>query len=104
MPSVSSNFNSSFGKRGVAQILVEDRRQVHAGLLIEVRDHVFRHDVPILEVLVEIVDQGPPACVVIHDAAQRVQKERAFEVLILRWFAVDAAGVMIGCWLRTFDL
>ena len=45
----------------VPQILIEDRRQVHPRLLVEVRHHVFGHDVLILEVLVEVVEQRPPA-------------------------------------------
>src|ERR1019366_9523853 len=59
------------GERGVAQVLVEDGRQVHAGLLIEVPHHVLGHDVLILEVLVEIVQQGPPARVVVDRSEER---------------------------------
>ena len=38
---------------GVTQVLIEDRRQVLAGLLVEERDDVLGHDVLVLEVLIE---------------------------------------------------
>ena len=79
------------GERAVAQVLVEDRRQVHAGLLVEIAHHVFGHDVLIFEVLVEIVEQGPPAGIVIHHAAQGIEEERSLEVLVLGRFLIDAA-------------
>ena len=45
---------------GVAQVLVEDGREVHAGVLVEVGDDVLGHDVLILEVLVEVVEEREP--------------------------------------------
>ena len=61
------------------------------GLLVEVRHDVLSHDVLILEVLVEIVQQRPPTLVIVHDAAQRVEEERALEIHVLRRCGIDAA-------------
>jgi hypothetical protein len=40
----------------VPQVLVEDWRKVHARVLIEVCHDIFRHDVLILEVLIEVME------------------------------------------------
>src|SRR5689334_5595549 len=77
--------------RSMPQILIENRGQVHSGVLVEIRDHVLGHDVLILEMLVEIMEKLPPAAVVIDDAAERVDKKRAFEILVLRRFTIYAA-------------
>ena len=41
----------------MAKVLIEDRRKVHAGVLVAVRDDVFGEDVVIFEVLIEVVEQ-----------------------------------------------
>ncbi len=58
----------------MAQVLIEDRSQILPRLAIEVGHDVLSHDVLVLEVLIEIVEQGPPTLVIVHDAAQRVDK------------------------------
>ena len=75
----------------MAQILIEKRRQIHAGLLVEVRHHILGHDVLIFEMLVEIVDQRPPARIIIDHVAQRVQKSAPLKYMILRRSRRDAA-------------
>ena len=75
----------------MAQILIEDRRQIHIRMQVEPRNHIVRHDVLVLEVLVEAMEQLPPFGIVVHHAAQRVEHQRAFEVLILRRLGIHAA-------------
>ena len=58
--------------------------------MIEVGHDVLSHDRLIFEMLIEIPQQRPPTLVVVHHAAQRVEKERAFEVLVLRRRCIDA--------------
>jgi hypothetical protein len=60
--------------RGVAEVLIENGSEVLARLLIEIRDHIFGHDVFVFEMLIEVVDEFEPARIVIHHAAQRIQK------------------------------
>ena len=64
--------------------------EIHPRLLIEIRDDIFRHNVLIFEMLVEIVNEFEPAIVIIHDAAKRVDEKRAFEIFVLRRRAVDS--------------
>ena len=78
------------GEIGPPQVLIEDRRQILLQLRVEEADDVLGHDVLVLEVLVGVAHQLPPPRVVIDDAAQRVQEERALEVHVL----VRACG---GC-------
>ena len=79
------------GDRGVAQVLVEDRRQVLAGLAVEVLDDVLGHDVLVLEAIVQASQDRPPALVVVDHAAQRVQEQGPLEILVLRRRGVLAA-------------
>jgi hypothetical protein len=68
----------------VPKVLVKNRAQIHARPLAEVLHHVLGHDVLILEMLVEVMKQLPPAFVVVDNAPQRINKERALEILIYR--------------------
>ena len=45
---------------------------------------ILGHDVLVLEPLVDVAQQLPPSRVVVDDAAERVQEERALEVHVLR--------------------
>ena len=40
----------------MAEVLIEDGREVHAGVLVAVRDDVLSEDVLIFEVLIEVVE------------------------------------------------
>src|SRR4051812_19241779 len=74
----------------MTKVLVEDGRQVHSGMGVEILHNVFGHDVPISEVLVEVVNKAPPTAVVIHHAAQRIDEKSTFEILVSRRSAIKA--------------
>ena len=71
---VAGEFQFEFGDGGVAEVLVEDGGEVHAGPLVDPGDHVFGHDVLIFEMLEKVVDEGEPFAVVAHDAAEGVKE------------------------------
>src|SRR5438309_12055547 len=76
----------------MTKVLAEDGRKVRSGLYIEISHNVFGHDVPISEVLVEVVNKPPPAAVVIHHAAQRIYEKSTFEILVGRRGAIKASS------------
>src|SRR5437660_1068764 len=76
---------------GVAEVLIEDRSHVHAGLLVEELQEILGHNVLILEMLVELVQEFPPAGIIVNDAPQSVDEEYAFEVLVGRRLTIYAA-------------
>src|SRR4030095_8109788 len=68
----------------MAQILIKYRSQVFSSSAIEKRYYVFSHYVLIFELLIELANQRKSAIIVINDASQCVQEQRAFEIHILR--------------------
>src|SRR6185295_5399945 len=76
---------------GLTKVLIEERGQVHASLLIKKPYHILRHDVLVLEALIKIVKELPPPRVVINDVAKRVEKQRSLKVHVLWRRAMDSA-------------
>src|ERR1039458_7154484 len=89
-------FDDEFGNGGVLKVLLEEAGQILSGIFSDVAENVVGGDGLITEGLLEAVEDGKPARVVINHVAQGVEGQLAFVIHIAGTLAIDTIGADHG--------